>query len=127
MGFGVPACAFAAVAQCISRRGDWPYSLTTSFHLCSYILLSFGYFTVGVTCALADFVYIRCGHRSFYGRVDIVVAAVVFFASNVDFVLRATIAETVIMSSTAMIFFFYSGCSRSAQQWVFRHSLWHAV
>eukprot|EP00927_Polykrikos_kofoidii_P066689 TRINITY_DN62246_c0_g1_i1.p1 TRINITY_DN62246_c0_g1~~TRINITY_DN62246_c0_g1_i1.p1 ORF type:complete len:235 (-),score=29.37 TRINITY_DN62246_c0_g1_i1:421-1125(-) len=125
--FGVPASTFFAVDICLLRFVPRPWSTETLVQFVLYGVLSVQYVVVVATCALADYVYIRRAHRSTYGRVDIVVATIAFLTSVLDFWLRASIAETILLASTAVAAFVFSGLSKSHEQWVFRHSLWHLV
>lgn len=125
--FGVPSCAFLAVAFCLPRVVVTPWGWPTTLHYVSYLCLGVSYAVAIFTCGLADYAYIRRGHRSFYGKVDVIWAAVVFMASNIDFLCRAGFLETACLSSVAMASFIFSGCSTTWPQWVFRHSLWHAL
>merc|ERR1712070_7756 len=92
-----------------------------------YLVLCILYGGAIITCGLADFVYIRRKHRSFYGKVDISFASFVFFFSIFDFSLRASALETFALAASAVGAFFFSGISKSSEQWIFRHCLWHAI
>uniref|UniRef100_A0A7S1WPX2 Uncharacterized protein n=1 Tax=Alexandrium catenella TaxID=2925 RepID=A0A7S1WPX2_ALECA len=125
--FGVASSAFLAVEVCILRTVEPPYSKGTPLQLFLYPLLALGYAGAVVTCGLADFVFIRRGHRSTYGKVDIYCAAAVFFLSVGDFALRASPAETAVLAGSAIAAFMFSGMSTSFEQWVCRHCFWHAA
>mmetsp|Transcript_59895 Transcript_59895/g.110942 ORF Transcript_59895/g.110942 Transcript_59895/m.110942 type:complete len:253 (+) Transcript_59895:71-829(+) len=124
--FGVPACAFAAVEWCIlNMHPAQQLEEGTLLQLFLYPLLTIGYLGAVCTCALADYFYIKPGHRSYFGKVDIIYAGSLFIFSNFDFVLRASVFEAFILSFIAILSFFYSGCSKSPDQWFVRHTIWH--
>uniref|UniRef100_A0A7S4PX72 Uncharacterized protein n=1 Tax=Alexandrium monilatum TaxID=311494 RepID=A0A7S4PX72_9DINO len=125
--FGVAASAFIAVEVCILCTVTRPYASGTALQLVLYPLLALEYTGAVATCGLADYVFIKRGHRSMYGRVDICWAAFVFFSSIGDFALRATLLETALLAGTAVAAFMFSGMSTSFEQWVCRHSFWHVV
>mmetsp|Transcript_21784 Transcript_21784/g.44100 ORF Transcript_21784/g.44100 Transcript_21784/m.44100 type:complete len:232 (-) Transcript_21784:210-905(-) len=125
--FGVAASSFIAVEVCILCTVTPPYAEGTLLQLLLYPVLAVSYLGAVATCGLADFVYIRCGHRSMYGKADIYWAAIVFFMSVGDFALRASMLETAMLSGTAVAAFMFSGMSASFEQWVCRHSFWHVV
>eukprot|EP00405_Crypthecodinium_cohnii_P055643 CAMPEP_0206628506 /NCGR_PEP_ID=MMETSP0325_2-20121206/66551_1 /ASSEMBLY_ACC=CAM_ASM_000347 /TAXON_ID=2866 /ORGANISM="Crypthecodinium cohnii, Strain Seligo" /LENGTH=230 /DNA_ID=CAMNT_0054153253 /DNA_START=137 /DNA_END=829 /DNA_ORIENTATION=- len=125
--FAVPSCAFAAVVLAMTNSLQKPYPADLLFQLLFYALLCFQYAVAVIFCCLADYVYIRRGHRSFFGKVDIIWASFTFFASNVNFALRAGLIEPAVCSSIAILAFMYSGSSKSFQQWIFRHSFWHFI
>mmetsp|Transcript_15991 Transcript_15991/g.55593 ORF Transcript_15991/g.55593 Transcript_15991/m.55593 type:complete len:255 (-) Transcript_15991:265-1029(-) len=124
---GIPSCAFLSVVICIVQAVTPPYGFETWIHLVFYAILCLFYSFAVILCALADFVFIRRNHRSYYGKVDIFWASLTFFASNVNFALRAGIVEPALCSVLAVAAFLYSGSSKSFDQWVFRHSLWHLI
>mmetsp|Transcript_81299 Transcript_81299/g.206490 ORF Transcript_81299/g.206490 Transcript_81299/m.206490 type:complete len:230 (+) Transcript_81299:138-827(+) len=124
---GIPSCAFLSVLICIVQAVTPPYGFETWIHLVFYAILCLFYSFAVILCALADFVFIRRNHRSYYGKVDIFWASLTFFASNVNFALRAGIVEPALCSALAVAAFLYSGSSKSFDQWVFRHSLWHLI
>lgn len=124
---GAPACAFLAIVVCILQVMPPPYSASVWVHLVSYSILCGLYGLAAVFCALADYVYIKQYHRSFYGKVDIMWASLTFFWSNADLALRAGPLEPAILSTIAVATFLFSGRSKSFDQWVFRHSFWHLV
>eukprot|EP00927_Polykrikos_kofoidii_P069680 TRINITY_DN65251_c0_g1_i1.p1 TRINITY_DN65251_c0_g1~~TRINITY_DN65251_c0_g1_i1.p1 ORF type:complete len:254 (-),score=17.47 TRINITY_DN65251_c0_g1_i1:132-830(-) len=125
--FGFPASAFLAVWICIFRFVPRPFSAETLVHVVFYLVLFFQYVGAIITCASADYIFLKRGHRSAYGRIDIVWAGIVFFTSIFDFGLRASVLETAALTMTAVAAFGFSGSSKTTKQWVFRHSLWHAV
>merc|ERR1712194_3832 len=131
--FGIPSCAFVAINVSIldaasgKRPGAPPLTDELQAQVTRYWLLTLLYAGTIVTSGLADFVYIKRGHRSFYGKIDFVYAACVFLFSNYDFCLRAGPLETCVVSGIAVLAFLFSGSSKSFEQWVFRHSLWHGV
>merc|ERR1719277_1329154 len=94
-----------------------------------------GYFVVALLytgcipfCCLADYVFIRRGHRSWYGRLDIRWASATFLISNATFWFRGnSLLEACFLSTLAMASFAFSGISQSFEQWVVRHCIWHAV
>ncbi|CAK0892486.1 unnamed protein product [Prorocentrum cordatum] len=123
----VPAVAFVSVARCITRCAPKPYSASTGLQLCLYVALALLFTFCCLTCFLADYAYIRRGHRSYYGKVDIRLATLTFFVCILDFGLRASPLETAILVCIAVCAFGCSGLSASTDQWVVRHSLWHVV
>eukprot|EP00929_Paragymnodinium_shiwhaense_P088810 TRINITY_DN49117_c0_g1_i1.p1 TRINITY_DN49117_c0_g1~~TRINITY_DN49117_c0_g1_i1.p1 ORF type:complete len:230 (+),score=14.48 TRINITY_DN49117_c0_g1_i1:59-748(+) len=125
--FAVPSAAFLAIFICLLHFVPRPYSAEVLIQVILYAILALMYTGAILTCALADYIYIRRGHRSYYGKVDIIFASIVFFTSVFDFWLRASFLETALLVAIAMASFMYSGISRSKDQWVFRHSLWHVV
>ncbi|CAK0848563.1 unnamed protein product [Prorocentrum cordatum] len=123
----MPAIAFVAVLRCIARCAPNPYSTSTRLQLLLYAILAFLFTSCCLTCFLADYVYIRRGHRSFYGKFDIRLATLTFCLCILDFALRASFLETWMLVCISVSAFCYSGISTSTSQWVFRHSLWHLV
>jgi len=123
--FALPAIAFLGIELCVFCVVPRPYTSQTGVQLVLYAVLCAGYSGVVVTSWLADYVYIRPGYRSYYGKVDISLASFMFAASIFDFVLRASLLETATLTAIALCAFVFSGTSASLQQWVFRHSLWH--
>lgn len=124
--FLAPAGALSAVALClIDARAS--HSFGTWVQLVLYSALSVLYIGVVVTCCLADYTYIRRGHRSTWGKLDYRWASITYVLSVLSFALRAPAHETFVLSVTPMCAFAFSGMSPSLQTWVFRHSLWHVV
>merc|ERR1719424_583584 len=85
-----------------------PYADGTSVQLILYPLLALSYGGAIFTCAFADYFYIRRGHRSFYGKIDIRFAGFFFF-SVFDFSLRGSLLETFCLSFMAALAFMFSG------------------
>lgn len=125
--FVVPAVAFWAVVQCILEVKEPPYTPYTLLQVVLYPLLGLLFSCVSVTCLLADYVFIKRGHRSCYGRIDICLASLALVVCVLDFKLRASALETILLTLIAVAAFLFSGLSTSYRQWVFRHCLWHAV
>eukprot|EP00928_Gymnodinium_smaydae_P070822 TRINITY_DN5457_c0_g6_i1.p2 TRINITY_DN5457_c0_g6~~TRINITY_DN5457_c0_g6_i1.p2 ORF type:complete len:254 (-),score=44.56 TRINITY_DN5457_c0_g6_i1:69-761(-) len=123
--FGPAACAFIAVLLAVRAEAPRPLATSTMLHCVTYFVLCTQYVAAILTCWLADYMYIRRGHRSFYGKVDIVHAGATFIVSVCDFVLRAPALEVAVVVGLVCAFFGYSGLSKSFEQWVFRHCLWH--
>jgi len=123
--FALPAIAFLGVELCVFCMVPWPYTNQTGVQLILYAVLCACYSSVVVSSWLADYVYIRPGYRSYYGKVDIRLASFTFATSIFDFALRASLLETATLTAIALGAFVFSGTSASLQQWVFRHSLWH--
>ncbi|CAE8641172.1 unnamed protein product [Polarella glacialis] len=122
-----PASAFLAVWLCLLCTLEPPYPQELIAHLLLYPMLGL-LFTIAIfTCASADCLYIRRGHRSWYGRVDIRLASGTLFVAICDFAFRASLLETAVLVLIAAVAFIYSGASTSFEQWVFRHSLWHVT
>eukprot|EP00928_Gymnodinium_smaydae_P065324 TRINITY_DN48488_c0_g1_i1.p1 TRINITY_DN48488_c0_g1~~TRINITY_DN48488_c0_g1_i1.p1 ORF type:complete len:256 (-),score=32.50 TRINITY_DN48488_c0_g1_i1:17-784(-) len=122
-----PAVAFFLVTLLILRVVPHPLSNATIVQLALYSILSLLFLAVTVTCALADYVYIKRGHRSSYGKIDIRLASATFVVCVFDFALRASLLETMVLVVVAMAAFMYSGQSTSFEQWVVRHTIWHVV
>jgi len=125
--FAAPAIAFFAVVLCILEEESAPYVTSTCIQLVLYSCLGVLFTGAIATCGLADYAYIRRGHRSFYGKVDIRLASSAFVLSVFDFKLRASLLETAALTFVAIAAFIFSGLSSSSRQWVFRHCLWHVV
>lgn len=124
--FLAPAGAQSAVALClIDARVS--HSLDTRVQLVLYSALSVLYTGAVVTCCLADYTYIRRGHRSTFGKFDIRWASLTYVLSVLSFALRAPAGETLVLALTPMFAFAFAGMSPSLRAWVFRHSLWHVV
>jgi len=101
--FGFPAASYAAVAWAM-----WDTKTKVdSYQLALYALLAFLFVGVVLMCYLADYCFIKRGHRSAYGRFDIRLASLTFVVCVFDFALR--------------------GLSSAFHQWVFRHCAWHGV
>jgi len=124
--FGIPACAFASVGLCVVSSAS-PLSAETQRRVQSYAVLTLLYLGAVVTSGLADFVYIREGKRSWFGKVDVTYAAMVFFYSIYDFGLRAPFWKVMFLTTMAILAFGFSGLSSSRQSWIFRHTLWHFI
>lgn len=125
--FCPPASAFLAVWTCLLHHVSPPYSWELIAHLILYPFLGVGFIVVALTSLFADCLYIRRAHRSWYGKIDIRVASVLFFACILDFSLRASLIETAGLILLVVLAFIHSGNSSSFEQWVWRHSLWHVV
>lgn len=125
--FVAPATAFFVVTLCILSTVPRPYSCRTMAQLCLYTLLGLLFWACTLTCVLADFVFIRRGHRSRYGKIDIWFASGTFFVCILDFALRASLLETSALVCIAVAAFLYSGKSTSCTEWVCRHSTWHVI
>lgn len=123
----LPASSLLAVWTCLVHHVSPPYSWELLLHLILYPFLGVGFILVAFTSLFADCVYIRRAHRSWYGKVDIRVASVLFFACILDFSLRAPVIETAGLVLVAVLAFIHTGNSSSFEQWVWRHSLWHVV
>merc|ERR1712113_209815 len=48
-----------------------------------------------------------------------------FIVAVVDYSLRASMSEVFVLTCTVIASFVFSGLSRSFEEWVCRHSLWH--
>lgn len=127
LSFLAPAGALSAVALCILTSAGAPYSLGTRVQLVLYTALSVLYVGASVICCLADYTYVRRGHRSAWGKIDRVIATITFALSVLSLGLRAPIHETIVMTVTPVFAFAFSGMSSSLEAWAFRHSLWHLV
>jgi hypothetical protein len=128
--FYVPgAVAHLSYGLCAMRaRSLAQMDIGTGFHTVCYLIIAALYTCVVPACALADFVYIRRGHRSWWGKVDIRTATVTFLTSVVTFWLRGnSVAETLFFIVVSIGSYVLSGCSKTPLQWVVRHSIWHAV
>lgn len=125
--FAVPSAAFCAVPMCILQKVSTPFTPATNLQLVMYTALAVLYTLVMLTSCSADYIFIRNRHRSWYGKVDIILASITFFISMTDFAMRASALETMALTLIAVFFFIYSGASKSFEQWVFRHTIWHVV
>merc|ERR1712008_412377 len=65
--FAVPATTFLSTLACILNITDGPLDRLTVVHLWIYAILGALFTSVIATSALADYVFIRRGHKSFYG------------------------------------------------------------
>lgn len=126
--YAVPAATSLAVNLCVQSAVD-PSAFTTRtvVHGVLYTCLAVLYLAVILTSALSDYIYIRRGHRSYFGKVDIRVASLTFFVSMFDNMLRAPPVETLLLIAIAMAAFLFSGASSTPNQWILRHTWWHAV
>mmetsp|Transcript_15481 Transcript_15481/g.30463 ORF Transcript_15481/g.30463 Transcript_15481/m.30463 type:complete len:240 (+) Transcript_15481:49-768(+) len=125
--FAAPASAYLAVTLCLVQEVPKPYAPKTNIQIILYSVLSASFALVIVTCALADYYYKKKGHRALCGKVDVGVAVATFVMCVVDYSLRASALEVVALTSIVIAAFISSGLSRSFEEWVFRHSLWHVV
>lgn len=125
--FIVPAIVFFSTATCIICHTNSPLDRLTVVHLWFYTILGILFTCATLTSALADYVFIKKGHRSVYGSVDVVTAITTFWVCIVDFALRAPLLEAVLLPVIAAIAHTFSGMSTSFKQWVWRHCLWHVV
>lgn len=125
--FAAPAVSFLAVAVCIHSEVPPPRSDSTVIQLILYSIICFLFTGVIVTSNLADFTYIKRGHRSYYGKFDIRLASATFFICIFDFALRASLLETCVLVALTVAAFVFSGLSCSFEQWVFRHIFWHVA
>lgn len=124
--FALPAALQVAHGLCLATAPEEDH-MQRMLHLASYATLSVFFTLVTVTCALADYFYIRQGCRSFYGRVDIWVALTTMILASVDFCCRHTWQQTAVLDSLTLVAFLFTGLSPSFPQWVVRHCIWHAV
>lgn len=122
-----PSACFLAVELCIFAKVERPYSPETRLQLVLYTVLCGLFVCAAVTCWMADYVFIRRGMRSWYGKLDIRLASFTFFFCIFDFYLRGSLLETLVLAGLAAAFFAFSGTSKSFDQWVLRHTVWHAV
>merc|ERR1712008_236933 len=87
--FAVPAITFFSIWACIILNiNSVPLDSLIVVHLWIYAILGTLFTCVVATSALADYVFIKRGHRSFYGAVDVVLAIMTFWVCIVDFALR---------------------------------------
>jgi len=125
--FAVPAIVHFAYAWCVlantrpSKRG-W----RTTIQLALYVALGVMFTGLAVTCWLAEWVYLKQGHRSFcdhIGTLAMVTFCLSFVSHGVRFSLRL-VALSVVVAAVAC-----ANCRLSTvfDQWVLRHCLWHAV
>jgi len=125
--FALPAIVFFSVLATIVNNTSSPLDHLTVFHLWSYAILGVLFTCIIVTSALADCVFIKRGHRSRYGAIDVVTALTTFWVCIVDFASRAPPLEVLIVTFMAIIAHVFSGMATSFEQWVWRHCLWHVV
>mmetsp|Transcript_44876 Transcript_44876/g.118501 ORF Transcript_44876/g.118501 Transcript_44876/m.118501 type:complete len:202 (-) Transcript_44876:94-699(-) len=90
-------------------------------------LLAVLYFLVVITSLLADCIYLKRGHRSFYCYLDIVVASSCAVVSFIEASLRLTFSVVGPLALCIALAFWCSKSSPSMNQWIIRHCLWHVV
>ncbi|CAE7247103.1 unnamed protein product [Symbiodinium sp. CCMP2592] len=122
--FAPAAAAFWAVWWCLLQYADLK-DQGNMLQMILYFCLAVTYTLVVLTSYSADYLFIRRGQRSFYGRVDIVVASGTLFLSTLDFYLRATVWETALLVLVPCCAFVYSTQSKAFEIWIWRHTLWH--
>mmetsp|Transcript_147109 Transcript_147109/g.273994 ORF Transcript_147109/g.273994 Transcript_147109/m.273994 type:complete len:246 (-) Transcript_147109:72-809(-) len=125
--FAVPAACFQAVAICLVREVPRPYKWLTFVQIVAYFTLWLQFSMCILTCAMADYFYKRKGHIAFWGKVDVCHAFTTFLMCVICFALRCSALETTLLVIMTGIAFSFSGLSKSFEQWVFRHTLWHVV
>lgn len=123
--FALPAAMQVAYGLCLATAAETAPGRRR--HLASYAGLAVMFTAVCITCALADYFYIRRGHRSWYGRLDIHVAFTSMLVASADFCCRHSWLETAVLDSFALAAFLFTALSPSASQWVVRHCIWHLV
>ncbi|CAE7651598.1 unnamed protein product [Symbiodinium pilosum] len=124
--FAPAAAAFWAVWWCLLQYADLKDSYNM-LQMILYFLLAVTYTMVVLTSYSADYLFIRRGQRSFYGRLDIFVASGTLFLSTFDFYLRASIIETMLLVLVPCCAFVYSTQSTAFEVWIWRHFYWHLV
>jgi hypothetical protein len=124
---GAPGAASAAVWLCVLGHAARPYCVATLVQLVIYPVLALMFGGAALTSLLADYVYVRQGHRSAYGRLDVVWASLTFQVAVFGFALRAPAREAAAAVALIVLAFVLSGRSDSFHAWVVRHSLWHVV
>ncbi|CAE8609551.1 unnamed protein product, partial [Polarella glacialis] len=102
------ASAFWAVWLCLLRTIEPPYPRQLLAQLLLYPVLGLLFTIVVFASPCADCFFIRRGHRSWYGRVDIRIASGSLIVCICSFALRASLPETAVLVSITFMAFIYS-------------------
>eukprot|EP00929_Paragymnodinium_shiwhaense_P079547 TRINITY_DN41457_c0_g1_i1.p1 TRINITY_DN41457_c0_g1~~TRINITY_DN41457_c0_g1_i1.p1 ORF type:complete len:219 (-),score=26.46 TRINITY_DN41457_c0_g1_i1:23-679(-) len=117
--FVAPSVTYVAHAVSLIRAG------ALEIETAVYVLQGVLYTLVIATSFLADYAFIRPGHRSFYDRLDVSVASFTFAISILDVVVRGTWRTMLPIGAFAISTYMFAGCSTSLETWAWRHSFWH--